>query len=428
LSSEISKDFIIVESNQCVSCGLCLPHCPTYRLLKSEADSPRGRIALMSGVANKRIPLNKKFIQHMDRCLTCRACEAACPNHVAYGDLIDEARVLIADQSKSFASGQNLSIKILLRMLLLTKSARIKRLRQLFYFLQKSGLLRWLLKFNRLEKNKLFKFAGQLPLVKFPYVANSNGKHTISNIWEKVYPAKGEKRGEVGLFLGCVARITDVAVLNSSIYVLNCLGYTVHVPSSQTCCGALHQHSGELEQAAALAKQNKAAFAALNISAIINTASGCGVQLLESEVADDHSRITDISKFLIEVEGWEGVKIAPLPQKILVHDPCSLRNVLHDHVYPYQLIARIPGAQVVSLAGNDQCCGAAGTYFMDQPEIANMLLNDKMSALVAGDARYLVTSNIGCSMHIANGLYEQKINIEVFHPVTLLARQMGLEL
>lgn len=428
MSSEISKDFIIAESNQCVSCGLCLPHCPTYRLLKSEADSPRGRIALMSGVANKRIPLNKKFIQHMDRCLTCRACEAACPNHVAYGHLIDEARVLIADQSKSFASGQNLSVKILLRMLLLTKSARIERLRQLFYFLQKSGLLRWLLKFNRLEKNKLFKFAAQLPLVKFPYEANSNGKHAISNIWEKVYPAKGEKRGEVGLFLGCVARITDVAVLNSSIYVLNCLGYTVHVPSSQTCCGALHQHSGELKQAAALAKQNKAAFAALNVSAIINTASGCGVQLLESEVADDHSRITDISKFLIEAEGWEGVKIAPLPQKILVHDPCSLRNVLHDQVYPYQLIARIPSAQVVSLAGNDQCCGAAGTYFMDQPEIANMLLNDKMSALVAGDARYLVTSNIGCSMHIANGLYEQKINIEVLHPVTLLARQMGLEL
>lgn len=427
MSSEVSKDFIIAESNQCVSCGLCLPHCPTYRLLESEADSPRGRIALMSGVANERIPLNQKFIQHMDRCLTCRACEAVCPNHVAYGHLIDETRVLIADQSKSFASGQNLSIKILLRMLLRTKSARIERLRQLFYFLQKSGLLRWLLKFNRLEKNKVFKFVAQLPLVKFPYAANSNRKHATSNIWEKVHPAKGEERGCVGLFLGCVARITDVATLNASIYVLNCLGYTVHVPSNQTCCGALHQHSGGLEQAAALAKQNKAAFAALNVGAIISTASGCGVQLLESEVADGHSRITDISRFLIEAEGWESVKIAPLPQRILVHDPCSLRNVLHDQRYPYQLIARIPGVQVVPLASNAQCCGAAGSYFMDQPEIASMLLDDKISALVAGGAKYLVTSNIGCSMHIANGLHEKKINIEVLHPVTLLARQMGLE-
>ncbi|WP_297324547.1 (Fe-S)-binding protein [Nitrosomonas sp.] len=427
MSSEVSKDFIIAESNQCVSCGLCLPHCPTYRLLKSEADSPRGRIALMSGVANERIPLNKKFIQHMDRCLTCRACEAVCPNHVAYGHLIDEARVLIADQSRSSTSSQNVNIKILLRMLLLTKSARMVQLRQLLSFLQKNGLLRWLLKFNLLEKNRLFKFIAQLPRVEFPYAATTDGNRMISNTWAKVYPAKGEKRGEVALFLGCVARITDVATLNASIYVLNRLGYTVHVPSNQTCCGALHQHSGGLEQAAALAKQNKAAFAALNVSAIISTASGCGVQLLESEVADGHSRITDISKFLIEAEGWESVKIAPLPQKILVHDPCSLRNVLHDQIYPYQLIARIPGAQAVPLAGNDQCCGAAGSYFMDQPEIASMLLDDKISALVAGDAKYLVTSNIGCSMHIANGLYEKKINIEVLHPVTLLARQMGLE-
>lgn len=427
MSSEVSKDFIITESNQCVSCGLCLPHCPTYRLLRSEADSPRGRIALMSGVANERIPLNKKFIQHMDRCLTCRACEAVCPNHVAYGHLIDETRVLIADQSGSATSSQNVNIKILLRMLLLMKSARMAQLRQLFAFLQKNGLLRWLLKFNQLEKNRLFKFIAQLPRVEFPYVATTDGRHAIRNTWAKVYPAKGEERGKVGLFLGCVARITDVATLNSSIYVLNCLGYTVHVPPNQTCCGALHQHNGRLAQAAVLAKHNKAVFAELDVSAIISTASGCGVQLLEFGVADGHSRITDISKFLIEAEGWESVKIAPLSQKILVHDPCSLRNVLHDQRYPYQLIARIPGAQVVPLAGNDQCCGAAGSYFMDQPEIASMLLDDKISALAAGDVKYLVTSNIGCSMHIANGLYEKKINIEVLHPVTLLARQMGLE-
>ncbi|MBP6058091.1 MAG: (Fe-S)-binding protein [Nitrosomonas sp.] len=429
LSSKFSKDFIIDESNQCVSCGLCLPHCPTYRLLKSEADSPRGRIALMSGVARGRIPLNDRFIQHMDRCLTCRACETVCPNNVAYGHLIDKTRALIADQSKSLARRQQSSIRVVLEKLLLTRPIRLDRLRWPFYFMQKNGLLRWLLKFNQLEKNKLFRFVAQLPWVKFPYVAVADEKRAVSSVWREVYPAKGEKRGEVGLFLGCVARITDVVTLNSSIYVLNCLGYTVHVPSNQTCCGAIQQHSGALKQAVALAQQNKLAFGELNMSTIISTASGCGVQLLESEVVDGgHHQIVDINQFLVAAEGWESVEITPLPQKILVHDPCTLRNVLCGQAYPYELLSRIPGVQVMPLAGNDQCCGAAGTYFIDQSEIASMLLNDKIAAVVEGDAKYLATSNIGCSMHIANGLHEKKIDIEVLHPVTLLARQMGLEL
>ena len=428
MPSNFSKDFIIDESNQCVSCGLCLPHCPTYRLLKSEADSPRGRIALMSGVAHGRIPLNERFIQHMDRCLACRACEAVCPNNVAYGHLIDETRALIADQSKSFATHQQSNIKIVLEKLL-TRPIRLDRLRQLFYFMQKNGLLRWLLKFNLLEKNKLFRFIAQLPWVKFPYVATTDEKDTVSGVWREVYPAKGEKRGEVGLFLGCVARITDVATLNASIYVLNRLGYTVHVPSNQTCCGAIQQHSGALKQAVALAQQNKSAFGELNVNTIISTASGCGVQLLESGVADgSHNQIVDINQFLVAAEGWGSVEITPLPQKILVHDPCTLRNVLCGRIYPYELLSRIPDVQVAPLVGNDQCCGAAGTYFIDQPEIASMLLDGKISAVAGSGAKYLVTSNIGCSMYIANGLYEKKIDIEVLHPVTLLARQMGLEL
>lgn len=444
MSPEFSKDFIISESNQCVSCGLCLPHCPTYRLLKSEADSPRGRIALMGGVVNGRIPLNARFIQHMDRCLTCRSCEAVCPNNVSYGHLIDETRALIEDQSKSFGASKKSRIRILLEKLLLTRPAYLDHLRRLFYFMQTRGFLWWLLRrSNRFEKNKLLKFVAQLPLVRFPYIGIVGTKHSTGSIWKEIYHADGKKRGEVSLFLGCVARITDVATLNSSIYVLNRLGYTVYVPRNQACCGAIHQHSGAIKQAVVLAQQNKSVFDELNTRTIISTSSGCGVQLLESVVSNDQrsstesdnigkvyvlSGIADISRFLVTAEGWEDVEILPLPQRILVHDPCSLRNVLGAQASPYELISRIPEAQVVPLMGNDQCCGAAGTYFIDQPEIADRLLNDKISALIEGGAKYLVTSNIGCSMHIAHGLREKKISIEVLHPVTLLARQMGLEL
>lgn len=423
--SKLSKDLIIEESNQCVSCGLCLPHCPTYRVLKSEADSPRGRIALMNGVASGWIPLNARFVQHMDRCLTCRACESVCPNRVSYGQLIDETRALIADQAESVATIRKSTIRSALEKLLLTQPARLDRLRRLFRFLQKRKSLQWLRKSKLVEKSRLLKFIVQLPLVKLPYVVAMEGKNVAGNFWQPVYPATSEARGEVALFLGCVARVTDVATLNASIYVLNRLGYTVHVPSDQVCCGAIHQHSGDPEQAKKLARRNQSAFA--QFSTIISTASGCGVQLLESGVASDQTQVVDISRFLMKVEGWEGIDIASLPQKILVHEPCSLRNVLRDQVYPYRLIARIPGVEAVPLAGNDQCCGAAGTYFIDQPEIADMLLKDKLNAVKEGAAQYLVTSNIGCAMHMANGLYEQGMNVEVLHPVTLLARQMGMK-
>ncbi len=427
--SEIAKKIIVAKSDQCVSCGLCLPHCPTYRLLKSEADSPRGRIALMNGVANGRIPLNEKFVQHMNRCLTCRACEAVCPNNVSFGELIDQAKSLVVDLKSGGARKEDSVTGRWLNRLSLLHPLHLERLRIIFRFLQKTGLLKWLSKFDRIKKNIIFGYIARLPSIKFPYATAADKKFLLArNHWQEVYPAEGQERGHVGLFLGCVARIVDVVTLNSSIFVLNRLGYTVHIPSQQTCCGALSQHKGELQQAAIFARQNKSAFEKLKVRTIISTASGCGVQLLESNIGNENCQVIDINQFLAGKTEWENVKIASLPQKILVHDPCSLRNVLGGHAYAYQLISLIPDAQAIPLAGNDQCCGAAGTYFIEQSEIADNLRESKISAVMSNRSQYLVTSNIGCALFLADGLLEGGINIEVVHPVTLLARQMGLQL
>ena len=168
-----------------------------------------------------------------------------------------------------------------------------------------------------------------------------------------------------------------------------------------------------------------AAFAGLNLHAIISTASGCGVQLAEAPF-DFSAEVIDISAFLEKTEGWNDVKISPLPHKITVHEPCSLRNVLRGAAHPYALLARIPGACIAPLVGNDQCCGAAGTYFLDQPEMAKALLDDKMVAVDKSGGRYLATSNVGCALHLASALRQAGSKIEVLHPVTLLARQMGM--
>ncbi|MGH8762306.1 MAG: (Fe-S)-binding protein [Nitrosospira sp.] len=465
LSSDFSSDSLIAEANRCVACGLCLPHCPTYRITLSEADSPRGRIALMSGVAGGRIPMNARFALHMDRCLTCRACEAACPNHVNFGQLIDGARAMMSasppPSPPALLHRESVVRKSRFRRLmeseLIAKPARIDAFRPLLHFYQKSGLQGLVRQSGVLGKTKLALLEAQLPRIDMPrsFAAGTG----VANSWQAIYPPIGKPRGEVGLFLGCVARLTDVATLNAGILVLNHLGYTVHVPPMQTCCGALHQHGGDSQVAEKLAHQNMSAFDGLNLRAIISMASGCGAQLAEysslsqparqpseepvpvqsgateslsvdwlkrNQASAFSTKVMDISAFLAVAEGWDDVKLAPLPHKIAMHEPCSLRNVLRGAAHPYALLSHIPGAQIVPLAGNNQCCGAAGTYFLDQPEMAKALLHDKIVASGASGARYLATSNVGCAMHIASALREAGSEIEVVHPVTLLARQMGI--
>lgn len=429
LSADDSNKRLIEESNRCVSCGLCLPHCPTYRLLQSEADSPRGRIALIHGVATNRIPLNEKFVQHLDRCLTCRACESVCPNHVAYGYLADEARKIIRisaaprQQARQAGEFQSRSFPALLSAWV-TQPARLERLRGWLYLLQKTGAINLFRKINFWNRSLVERALTQLPPVVFPRMATKK-KRLFPPVWQSFYPAAGEEKGTVGLFLGCIARITDAETLNAAIFVLNRIGYSVRIPVGQTCCGALYQHAGEPEKAAQLMRQNREAFSGSGVQAIITTASGCGVQLTESDTGG--AVVSDISKFLMGAVDWDTITVRPLSKTIAVHDPCSLRHVLHDAVYPYRLLKHIPDAQVVLLADNDQCCGAAGTYFIRQPALADRLLDGKIKALDQSGAQLLATSNVGCSMHIASRLRASGSVVEVLHPVTLLARQMGMQ-
>jgi glycolate oxidase iron-sulfur subunit len=238
-------------------------------------------------------------------------------------------------------------------------------------------------------------------------------------------------RGRVALFLGCVARVLDSETLGATVFVLNRLGYTVDVPSGQRCCGALHAGQGEQAKAGALVRENLIAFSGASWDAVIVTASGCGGALSEyprtiGQDAEMFARkVTEIGDFLSRAEVWRDVEILPLNEKIAVHEPCSLRNVLHGQAALYQLLRRIPGAEIVALGGNDQCCGAGGAYRLTQPEMSELLLADKVAAMKASGSRIIVSSNIGCALHLAAGARGAGMEVDVVHPVVLLARQMG---
>lgn len=386
----LSIESLVVEADRCVACGLCLPHCPTYRKTGSEADSPRGRIQLMRAVSQGVLPNNDRFKEHIDLCLSCRSCEAACPNSVNYGALVDTSRALHIPKKNIWYA----LAKFLVRN------------RPLQYALNS---VTWLLQTFRLDGllKVVTPAAKRLPTVSRPI------------IWKNLYPATVAKQGEVSLFLGCASNTLDNQTIHASLYVLNKLGFDVHIPESQTCCGSIARQMGDADEAKQLVEQNKTSFS--QTIPVISFASGCGAGL--KDYMPQHN-VQDISTFLLACD-WSKSSIQPLPQTIYVQDPCTLRNVLKSHQAVYSLLKKIPEADIQPLPGNAQCCGGAGAYMLSQDAMASQLRQDKIAAIQRNQVAILATSNIGCSLHIAAGLKAENLDVAVIHPVQLLAQQMG---
>lgn len=406
-----TKD-ILAAADRCVMCGLCLPHCPTYRLLRNEADSPRGRIALMQALADGRLQPSESLINHLDRCLACRACERMCPSRVEYGKLIDATRAELKRNDKLKPPFQ---LRMLLR--LVTDIARLKRIASVLRSYQRSGL-RWLTRKSGVLKGlDMESLESLLPAI-------PDGKRFHSH-----YPAHGERRGSVGLFIGCIGSILEGEIHAAAIELLTRIGFEVHIPSTQGCCGSLHQHNGETDTARQLAARNRQAFAGLELDAIISTASGCAAQLFEYNTLYGGeltlpAPLFEVCDFLQQHWADDSPKPRPQALRAALHLPCSQRNVLRRPDAVQQLLSRIPGLELEPLAGNDQCCGAAGSYMLTQPDNAAALRRIKLDAVQKQQPQLLLSNNIGCAMHLAAGLKEQGIDVEVMHPVVLLARSL----
>lgn len=408
LSEKNLKSKLQTFANQCVACGLCLPHCPTYRKTENEADSPRGRIAMMKGVLEQRIPANARFKQHIDLCLTCQACERVCPSKVKYGELIDGVRAFIQEKT----SPSSLKEKVV-HYVIKTPPA-FKLLVQCLASYQKSGLASLFKKTKLLSLLHLTEYDAILP--------------PIDQIptWNTVYPAS-QPKGHVALFLGCVTRYFDIKTLQDSIFILNVLGYSVQIPAEQGCCGAFFQHQGYLTESTGLQQLNEAAFQVKldqeKPDALLFTASGCGTTLIQQSFAYP---VRDISEFILEklIETPLIFKKTLPSLTIFVHDPCTMKNVLKKENIIYQLLERLPNVRIMPLPENYQCCGFGGNYYFSQPEMSQSLRQDKENILNKIEKiDILVTTNIGCALQLQRALHETKhFSVSVLHPVSVLAR------
>jgi len=346
----------------CVHCGFCLATCPTYQLTGNELDSPRGRIYLIKSLLEQN-QVSQKSLQHLDSCLSCRACETTCPSGVEFAELVDIGRELVEHTRPIWQKIMRHSV----RSLLTTPS--------------------------------LFNIVAPL--------------FRQSTIKSEVIETDAKSR-RVLLLTGCVQPSLSPNTNHVTKNVLSKLGYAVTETPQQQCCGAINQHTSAQDAALVQVKQNIDQWEKLlasGIESIISTASGCGVMVKDYPklfASDDSyyqkavtvaSKTKDIAEFLLE---QDLSALSPQKTKISYHAPCSLQHGQKQPNLVEGLLERL-GYDLSPVVDSHLCCGSAGTYSLFQPAMAKQLRTNKLSHLNESQPELIVTSNIGCQMHLAKG-------------------------
>jgi len=418
----------------CVHCGLCLEACPTYVATGDENDGPRGRLYLMRAVKEERLAVaSPSFEAHIDRCLGCRACEAACPAGVEYGQLLEAARADIM-RARPRRGGVHSLLRFALRHVWL-QPRRLRAAFALARFLRDFKVARLLLKskFAR-EMSPQFEFALELL-----DSSSANGSEKERESKGRRMPAHPDSSGQdVGapgalLFQACVTEGLFQRVNAATRRVLEANNCAVQAPANQVCCGALHAHAGELDGARTLARQNIDAFAGSeeNRNApIVTNAGGCGSMLVsyahllahDAKYADAartfSARVRDVGQQLAAIGFRNGAAIGST--RTTYDSSCHLLHGQHGADASLKMLWAIPDLNFALLPASDVCCGGAGVYNLMEPELSGEVLGEKLKHIEQCGAKVLATGNAGCHMQIAAGARLAGLELEVCHPVELL--------
>ncbi|MEH7306128.1 (Fe-S)-binding protein [Neobacillus drentensis] len=414
------------ELLNCMRCGFCLPTCPTY--IESgykESHSPRGRIAMMKAVVDGLVEPDEDFERSLELCLGCRACEPVCPSGVKYGHLLEEARDII-HQNKSFSLPTRVVRKTVFEGLF-PHPNRMRNLTGLIGFYQRSGIQ---------TISRKIGFLGLLPeslvtiekvLPKVPTLKE------MKNRPEHLSPI-GNQLHRVAFFSGCLMDTMFLKTNDATCKLLQLAGCEIVIPQNQTCCGALHGHSGEKEGSKELAKRNIKAFEDLNVDFIITNAGGCGAFLIDYDhlLKDDPEwkdrakkfaeKIMDVSEILVSVGFPKKVKLE-LPNQIITYqDSCHLRNVMKTASGPRLLLQSIKGVVYKEMKEADRCCGSAGIYNIIESEMSMKMLDYKMVQAKNTQAATIVTANPGCLLQMKVGIEKEGLSEKMrgIHIVDLL--------
>jgi len=396
----------------CVHCGLCLDTCPTYRVLGTEADSPRGRIYIMQGIKNGELSLDSAAVAHLDACLGCLACETACPSGVSYGERIEEFRPRL-----------RAAVRRRPWRLFVSYVAGSRRLFEL-------GLV----VASLLDRLGLGSLRRRLPgLDIFPRTLGTQKLRHVrprerSRIAQPVQPL-----ARVALLTGCIGDQLKPGISRAAVEVLHHNNIEVSDDSSLGCCGALAMHSGDIAQAMEIARTNVRAFEETGLGHVVTTAAGCGAMIKDygrlladdAQLADSARRMSqnavDVTELLVKL-GYERPRAEQVSRKkVVYHDACHLIHAAGVSAQPRQIASAAAGAKVADLGENNICCGSAGSYNLDHPKMGLLLGARKAELVEASGADIVVVGNVGCILQLERALARAGRDTRVLHPVEMLA-------
>uniref|UniRef100_C6E3W5 Glycolate oxidase iron-sulfur subunit n=1 Tax=Geobacter sp. (strain M21) TaxID=443144 RepID=C6E3W5_GEOSM len=409
-----------VKLINCMRCGMCLPHCPTYKETFLETASPRGRVALVRKLQEGELVESEKFLEYVSLCLDCQACASACPCGVNAGELVAEFRC----ESKK-EKGLSLMEDLVLRKLV-PHPDRLEAATAPLRLYQKTGLQQVVrsLGLLKLFPEALGRMEGLLPRL-----PDAPLRQTIS----EVTPAAGKEKGTAGFFLGCVMSLIFSEASLATVQLLSALGYRVVTPKAQKCCGAPNMLGHDLDGLKEAARFNTGLFDSFDLDFVVTDCGGCGAELKkygqhldgELKAVEFSAGVRDISEVLFAESEALAAKLKPLPLKVTYHDPCHIAHCQGIRSQPRALIKLIPGIDFRELPEADACCGSAGTYNIEKPEMSDLVLSRKVQNVQKTGAEYLVTSNPGCLLQLKKALSEAEPQVRVIHLTELLQMSMN---
>ena len=407
---------------QCMRCGFCLPTCPTFVLTGRERSSPRGRVALARAVAEEKLEFTEAVKAEAFFCLDCRACTTACPSGVRAGEVMEICRSQAHQQYPMGHVSKSFREFILQRMLpnpgLMEKSMLPARL------YQRLGI-QWLVRHSKALKLGpawMEKAEGMMPSLEAP----------LRPQLPEMTPARGEKRGRVGFFLGCIMTLMYPGVSRQTVRVLAHQGFDVITPKQAKCCGAPHLNEGDRQTARELALFNLDLFLKADVDYIVTDCAGCGATLKEYEelleelampekLTAFRAKIRDISEFLAEV-GVRTDGLKPVHKSVTYHEPCHLCHAQGISRQPRDLIREIPGIEFREMKEANWCCGSAATWGLKFSKESQQVLDRKLDNVKQTGADILITANPGCQLQLAWGVREAELPQQVMHLMELLGQ------